>query len=162
MQIKKASSTEDIASVEALAHEIWNEYYPSLITQEQVDYMLDKFQTSSAITKQIEEGYLYFLFIQNKKPFGYMSIQKQTNSFFLSKLYIQKSFRRNGFTKKALKFLKELALKQRVTSLYLTVNIGNDIAIKSYEALSFKKSGSIVQDIGNGFVMDDFRYELEF
>lgn len=162
MQIKKVSSLEDILSVEVLAHEIWNEYYPTIIGQKQVDYMLDAFQTSSAIAKQIEEGYLYFLFVQNEKPLGYMSIQKQTDSYFLSKLYIRKPFRRNGFTKQALEFLKELAVEQGARSLYLTVNIDNDVAIKCYERLSFKKSGSLVQDIGNGFVMDDFRYELEF
>ena len=37
--------------------------------------------------------------------------------------------------------------------------INNIGAISAYEKLGFRKVGSLVQDIGSGFVMDDFAME---
>lgn len=41
----------------------------------------------------------------------------------------------------------------------LTVNKNNVKAIRAYEKTGFKNIGSLVQDIGNGFVMDDYKME---
>lgn len=160
IQIKEVFSPPQIIAVQKLADEIWNEYYPSIITQEQVDYMLETFQTAKAILQQIQEEYFYFLLIKDEKNIGYMSIKKQDNTLFISKLYIQKDARLQGHAKQALHFLKDYAKKAGLTTLFLTVNKHNETAIKSYESFSFKRTGSLIQDIGNGFIMDDFRYEL--
>ena len=44
-----------------LAKEISNEYFTPIIGRNQVEYMLDKFQSSKAMTDQTKEGYLYYL-----------------------------------------------------------------------------------------------------
>jgi ribosomal protein S18 acetylase RimI-like enzyme len=41
----------------------------------------------------------------------------------------------------------------------LTVNKNNVNAIKAYEKMGFRNVGSLVQDIGDGFVMDDYAME---
>ncbi|MBC8238488.1 MAG: GNAT family N-acetyltransferase, partial [Helicobacteraceae bacterium] len=91
---------------------------------------------------------------------GYMSIKKMQSALFLSKLYIHKDAREKGHAKQALLFLRDYAKKEGLTSIFLTVNKNNETAIKTYESLSFKRTGSLLQDIGYGFIMDDFRYEL--
>ncbi len=47
--------------VEALAKEIWTQHYLSIIGIDQIDYMLDKFQSELAISNDIECGYTYFI-----------------------------------------------------------------------------------------------------
>ncbi|MBC8238244.1 MAG: GNAT family N-acetyltransferase, partial [Helicobacteraceae bacterium] len=84
MQIKEVFSPPEIIAVQKLADEIWNEYYPAIITQEQVDYMLETFQTAKAILGQIQEEYIYFLFIKDEQNIGYMSIKKMQSALFLS------------------------------------------------------------------------------
>jgi len=56
-----------------------------------------------------------------------------------------------------LEYIERIALKKRVKDIYLTVNIHNQLALKSYEKLGFSYDGCIVTKIGNGFVMDDFK-----
>jgi ribosomal protein S18 acetylase RimI-like enzyme len=41
--------------------------------------------------------------------------------------------------------------------LWLTVNRHNTGSIAFYQHLGFKVSGTVVQDIGSGFVMDDYK-----
>jgi diamine N-acetyltransferase len=41
----------------------------------------------------------------------------------------------------------------------LTVNKNNTGAISVYEKIGFRNVGSLVQDIGSGFVMDDYAME---
>jgi hypothetical protein len=42
----------------------------------------------------------------------------------------------------------------------LTVNRFNRQAIAAYERRGFQMMGTVVKDIGDGFVMDDYRMEL--
>ena len=41
--------------------------------------------------------------------------------------------------------------------LWLTVNRNNTGSIAFYERMGFRKTDELVTDIGNGFVMDDWR-----
>jgi RimJ/RimL family protein N-acetyltransferase len=159
MQIKEVFSPPEIISVQGLADEIWHEYYPAIITHEQITYMLDTFQTARAILQQIQEGYQYFL-LKDETNLGYMAIKRHQDRIFLSKLYIQKASRQKGYAKEAIRFLKDLADKEGLRSIDLTVNIHNTTAITAYDRIGFHKTGNLVQDIGNGFIMDDFTFEL--
>jgi len=161
MQIKEVFSPPEIIAVQKLAYEIWNEYYPPIIGQDQVDYMLDSFQDAKSILKQINEGYLYFLLIQEEQEVGYFAIQKQGSALFMSKFYLHKDSRRQGHARQALNYIKDYAQDKGLKRILLTVNIHNETAIKSYERLGFIKTGELVQDIGEGYKMDDYTYELQ-
>jgi len=161
MQIIEVFSPPQIISVQELAYEIWNEYYPPIIGQEQVDYMLTSFQSSKSILQKINEGYLYFLLKQDAKEIGYLAIQKQGSALFISKFYIHKDARRQGYARQALSFLKDYAKEEGLNRILLTVNINNQTAIRTYEDLGFIKTGELLQDIGEGFKMDDYTYELQ-
>ena len=56
-----------IKTVEDLALEIWNEYFVPMIGQKAVDYVLCRVQSKEAISKQIQEGYRYYLIQENGK-----------------------------------------------------------------------------------------------
>ena len=159
MKIEEVSASSQIITVQKLANEIWNEYYPAIIGQDQVDYMLKTFQSTQAIQDQLNKGYRYFLLHKNEDAIGYFSIQRREDSLFLSKLYIRQSQRRKSYATQTVAFICALAHSQGVNSITLTVNKYNDTAIKSYEKMGFIRTGSLVQDISNGFVMDDFCYE---
>ena len=161
MLIKEVFSPPQIIAVQKLADEIWNEYYPAIISQNQVDYMLKTFQTAKAILEQIQNKYFYFLMIKDEKNIGYMSIKKIEDALFISKLYVLKDEREQGNAREAVIFLKHYAKKIGLKSLFLSVNKNNILAIKTYESLLFKRTGNLLDDIGNGFVMDDYRYELQ-
>jgi diamine N-acetyltransferase len=156
-----AVTTQDqIAIVESLAREIWTEHYTSIIGKDQVQYMLDKFQSKYAISIQItEEGVRYFLIEEEGHYIGYIGVQSKGEELFLSKIYIRADERGKGFGKKAVQFLEDIARKLKLKKISLTVNKNNIGAVKAYERMGFKNLGPVVQDIGNGFIMDDFIME---
>lgn len=147
----------EINKVAELASAIWNEHYPSIIGQDQVDYMVEKFQSVEAINQQIEEGYVYHLINYNDKSVGYLSIKKNNDDLFLSKIYISKELRGKGIGKAAFSFIENLAKEQNCKTISLTVNKYNTNTVKAYEKIGFKNIDSIIIDIGNGYVMDDYK-----
>ena len=55
---------------------------------------------------------------------------------------------------------KAYAREHGFNSIWLTVNKGNDIAIRAYKGLGFELIGQGVADIGGGFVMDDYYFGI--
>jgi ribosomal protein S18 acetylase RimI-like enzyme len=159
MMFIAVSTDNQLDVVESLAKQIWTEYYTPLIGKKQVDYMLDKFQSKQAITEQIKTGVLYFLIKADHEFIGYLAVQPKENELFLSKIYITSSERRKGFGRNAVHFAERLAKERSLSKVTLTVNKNNIHSIRAYEKTGFKNAGSLVQDIGNGFVMDDYKME---
>jgi len=161
MHIKPVSDEDQIETIERLAVEIWSQHFIPIIGKAQVDYMLEKFQSKAAISEQIENGYLYFLFSDRNQNIGYMAVLPQAERLFLSKLYIVSSERGKGYGRKAIAFLEKLATENGARRISLTVNRHNSDTIKAYESLGFQNVGTVVQDIGGGFVMDDYQMEQQ-
>jgi len=155
----EVSTDDQIDIVESLAREIWTEHYIPMIGKEQVDYMLDRFQSKRAISEQIMTGVLYFLMEEDNEFIGYIAVQPRGIELFLSKIYVKSSRRAKGYGRKAVQFAEALALQRGLQKIVLTVNKNNLNTIKAYEKIGFKKVGSLIQDIGNGFIMDDYRME---
>lgn len=158
VRVKDLESAEIVSS---LAQEIWQEYYPKIISQEQIDYMLKKFQTKEAILQQIEkEAYQYYLLNDDHgNAIGYLAIRVQKEGLFLSKLYIHIRKRGQGLARKVMGFVEKLAKEKGLNRVFLTVNKNNTASISVYQKLGFVISSSVISDIGNGFVMDDFEME---
>ena len=126
MEIKICTTEDELDSLSALASEIWHEYFSSLLSLEQIDYMVDMFQSKRAIKNAIEnDHYTYYLAYENNELIGYCGVKPEEKRVFLSKLYL------------------------RTHSL--------DV----YRAKGFKQIDSVVTDIGNGFVMDDYIMQLD-
>ena len=148
-----------IEDVESLAREIWTEHYTPIIGKGQVDYMLGTFQTRNAIAGQIRAGAMYYLIREKETFIGYLAVQPKTDELFLSKIYVRRSKRGRGYGRKAVQFVEALAREGGFRKIALTVNKNNTDSIRAYEKFGFVSTGGLVQDIGGGFVMDDYRME---
>lgn len=154
------TTEEEIIQTAKTAEEVWGEYYTPLIGEAQVSYMVENFQSKSAISKQIEEGYTYYLLKDDDGIVGYVGICPKEECLFLSKLYIRKEARGKGFASKALALVKDAAKENGLSRIQLTVNKGNTNSIEIYRNWGFVTVDSVVTDIGSGFVMDDYVMEL--
>lgn len=159
--IEEACNDIQINVIVGLAREIWDEYFTAIIGKAQVDYMLDKFQSKKAITEQLEEGYSYFLIKANNEAIGYIGVLPKEKNIFLSKFYITSVERDKGYGREAIKFLEKLAIIKGANRISLTVNKNNSATIETYKKLGFEVRGHIIQDIGNGFVMDDYEMQKD-
>lgn len=154
---RKAENVKELA---LLTSEIWHEYWTCILSPEQIDYMVEKFQSESAITEQIKnENYTYFYILCDGEKAGYIGMSKKDDYLFLSKLYIKKDFRHKGIGTQVFEFIKDFAHKNNYVKIRLTVNKYNKNTINAYEKWGLKTVESVVTDIGNGFVMDDYIME---
>jgi len=160
IQFKPAIHKADFIAISKLAKDIWTDHYTSIIGIDQVNYMLDNFQSETAIENQIKiDHYKYFTIINKQKAVGYIAIKNKEDALFLSKIYILKTCRGKGLGKLAMNFIEEQAENSNCKKIYLTVNRHNTNSIKAYQNIGFKKIEELVLDIGNGFVMDDYKME---
>lgn len=160
---KRVESREEVAVVARLAQEIWREHYEPIIGSAQVEYMLAKFQSEAAVTEQLGELYEYYLVVHRGEYVGYLAVVPDAvaRTLFLSKLYVRKSNRGGGLGRDALQFVEGLCRERGINRIWLTVNRHNARSVAWYARMGFRNAGPTVQDIGNGFVMDDFRMEKE-
>ncbi len=154
-----ASTKQHFEDIAALADIIWREHYIPIIGVEQVNYMVKNYQSADAMYSQYNDGYIYFKVHHNNQFVGYISIKKQDDSLFLSKIYVSKDFRGQKIGKSAMEFVQSKAIEMNCKSINLAVNRFNINSIKAYEAMGFKTIGETITDIGNGFFMDDYKME---
>ena len=163
VQLLPVNSPTRRMAVASLAEIIWNEHFPGIITQEQVNYMVNKFQSLPAITKAIsEEGYQYFLLVLGDTPIGYMGLQPQEDDvMLLSKLYLMKPFRGQRRSIVLLEQAERTAREMGKKRLRLFVNKRNYVPLRVYLRRGFRIMEEKKTDIGEGFVCDDFMMEKE-
>jgi L-amino acid N-acyltransferase YncA len=121
--------------------------------------MLDKFQSVAAMTRQIADGYEYYLVMREGGSVGYFALVPNVaeRDVMLSKIYVRQAQRGGGIGKAILGFVEGRCLELGLKEVWLTVNRNNAGSIAFYRKRGFVEAGSIVQDIGNGYVMDDYK-----
>ncbi|KHF26436.1 GNAT family N-acetyltransferase [Solemya velum gill symbiont] len=159
--ITSFASDNDIRAAEALAKKIWRNHYKVILSHEQIEFMLRRFQSMAAMKEQIDAGYHYYLVSDRQKALGYFSFQLRGQELFLSKIYIDADYRGKGAGFYAFDFIEKQALKLGATAITLTVNRHNSSALATYQRWGMVITGELVTDIGNGFVMDDYCLEKQ-
>ncbi len=162
MEIKICSSEQEINALAQCAKEIWNEYFITIISQAQIDYMVQRFQSEEALKKAIfTDHYTYFIGYEADQIIAYCGVQVQGKRLFLSKLYVKKQFRKQGIASKLLQKAIQYAKQQQCDSIYLTCNKYNENSLSIYRHKGFITIDGVQTDIGAGFIMDDYILQMD-
>lgn len=156
MNLERVKSPEQAAAVAALAREIWTQHFTPIIGAAQVEYMLARFQSAAAIVRQMTtEGYEYYL----APGIGYLALVPDAakKRVLLSKIYVKADQRGQGRGKAFIRFAERRCREAGARELWLLVNRHNAGSIAFYERQGFQKVREQLQDIGGGFVTDDWR-----
>lgn len=160
MSLREVKESE-LMQVAEMAHEIWLEYYPPIIGEEQTNYMLSRIYGHESLVKQMrEKKHKFYFWDKAKTPIGFASLDLSgEESAFLAKFYLRNSHRGTGEAAAFLKALEKEVEKAGKTGMWLTVNRQNIRAINFYFNQGFKITRCEDFDIGNGFFMNDFIME---
>lgn len=161
MRIREVCGEADIRRMTKVAEVVWREANTAFCSPEQVEYMIEMFQSYEAVSGQLMHGYRYFLVEEAGEILAYFGVQPQGERLFLSKFYILKEHRGKGIFSMGLEFMAELCREQQLDTIYLTVNRNNTHACEVYLHKGFKIAEEAVADIGCGFVMDDYIMEYD-
>jgi len=154
---------DELPIIQKLAHRIWPEVYPGIITHAQIDYMLTVWYHPSAMAREMETRGTWFALIEvvGHGSVGYVSFERYagTDICFINKLYLLPEMHGRGLGAAALEWVRDRAREMGCTHLQLRVNKANSPAIRAYQRAGFTFLDDVCTDIGSGFVMDDFRME---
>ena len=153
----------NVAVIAELAYEIWTQHYTPIIGADQVDYMLDRFQSVEQMHRDIyENGFIYLLGrdAEDGEPVGYATVVPKDGCLLLSKLYVLAQCRGRGCARVFLSVIEGICREEYgLDTIRLTVNKHNHGSIAAYEKMGFVTVDSVVADIGGGYFMDDYLME---
>jgi diamine N-acetyltransferase len=153
------ATEDDIPLIRLLTNKIWPQTYSSIISKEQIDYMLEMMYGVSSLEKQMRSGAPFIIVYDEGEPVGFASYGEiSPNIFKLHKIYILPSQQGKGTGKFVIDFIINEIKNKGAVALQLQVNRRNK-AKSFYEKLGFAVTKEFDFDIGNGYVMDDFLME---
>lgn len=150
----RPATVTDAPVIEALARRIWMAHYPSIITLQQIEYMLTTRNSAQAIAAGMQNGENYYLAYIDDEAVGFSSVAQREHDYFLNKFYVDVNRHRNGIGGLFFTFLlNEMSAAKPVR---LQVNRQNIKAINFYFKNGFVIEATGDFDIGNGYQMNDF------
>jgi diamine N-acetyltransferase len=145
----------DLPSLSALARKIWCKWYIRIISQAQIDYMLERSYAPKNLQKQMmEDNYQFSLAYVGKELVGYAAMRTTDGkSYFLDKFYVDTEKHQQGIGGKFLGYLENLYAPEVI---HLRVNRLNYVAINFYFKHGFVIESTDDLSIGDGYEMNDF------
>ena len=67
------ATVNDIDLIRELTFKVWPQTYSSIISKEQIDYMLEMMYSKKSLADQIAEGSKFIIVQDNKEPVGFAS-----------------------------------------------------------------------------------------
>jgi GNAT superfamily N-acetyltransferase len=157
MEIKPASK-EELFLVQDLAYQIWPAYYETIISMEQIEFMLRNFYSIEALGEQAEKGHQFFLVWDYKKAIGFLSLSDQARQEMkIEKLYLLPEIRGKGMGKACIDFAKTELRRKKYKTLILNVNrFNNSRDFYFHQGFRIRESLDIPL---HGFWLNDFILE---
>ena len=153
----------DIPTIRDLAHRTWPATFGDILSPAQIDYMLERMYAPAALREQMHDlGHAFLLALDNTgQPRAYVSYQFDylPATTKVHKLYVLPQGQRAGFGRSLLEAVAKTAKQADQRRLRLDVNYQNP-AVGFYERLGFRKVDEVTTDIGEGFLMEDYVFEL--
>ena len=159
----RSLSIDKAPLIQALAHKIWPIAYKEILSQAQLDYMLNWMYSIESLTQQMQEGHHYFGVYEADEIVGFLDVQPnhpEIGVLKLNKIYVLPSCHGKGFGFQLMKFAIDFAKKKEQNTISLQVNRYNK-AKDFYSKIGFKIKEEKDFDIGNGYFMNDYVMELE-
>jgi ribosomal protein S18 acetylase RimI-like enzyme len=162
--IEPVTEGEQLPEIQELAHAIWREHYPGIISPEQIEYMLQERYNLDTLRRDLTQGQIRYdraLIDGTLVGFSAYGPHSDAGALMLHQLYVDSARRGCGCARILVEAASEYARTHSFDRIVLRVNKGNHIAIAAYERIGFTKRGPIVSDIGGGFCMDDYLMQLD-
>ena len=144
-----------------LAHVVWRHHYPPIIGTAQTEYMLAQRYVPALVREELAEGIWWDTLAEDGALLAFASSfpWHPPGAVKLDKLYVHPERQRMGYGGALLEHTCERASRLGHSKVLLAVNKRNVNAINAYRKHGFEIAEAVVNDIGGGFVMDDYIME---
>ena len=154
-RIRKAGPA-DVCIIREIADLAFRATYASIITQSQIEYMLEWMYSEGTLRKELEGDVTYLLLEADGTAVGYTSFLPETPALYhLHKIYILPEFQGKGGGKILFTAAQEQMKECGAEAFELNVNRNNK-AVGFYRQMGMHIDRSGDFDIGDGFFMNDY------
>ena len=157
----RIATIKDISDIQKIAFSTWPVAYSAIITQEQLNYMLDMFYSKESLVDQINTNHTFLLAEQDGLSVGFASFNPiKKDVYKLQKLYVLPSMHKSGAGKLLLNEVISRTRESGAKKLWLNVNRYNK-AIGFYEHMGFTIIKEDDINICRDYYMNDFVMEKD-
>jgi diamine N-acetyltransferase len=153
-----------LSIIKDLAYTIWPSTYGEILSNEQLNYMLDNFYSIDNLSNQMDKGQVFELLLEDKIVIGFVAYEfncNETSLMKIHKIYLLPETQGKGFGKFMIDEVIKIAKNNHQKGVFLNVNKYNKAQF-FYQKLGFKITKEEVIDIGNDYIMDDYVMVLLF
>ena len=162
MLLLTEGAIEDFKTIREIAYKSWPNTYGSILSKEQIDYMLDLFYSEKTLLKNLnEKGHRFLLVNEGEVCLGFASYehnylnQKCTR---LHKIYLLPEAQGKGAGKLLIEAVENLAKENQSVVVSLNVNKFNK-AISFYKKIGFEVVSDEEILLDHGYKMEDYKME---
>lgn len=160
MEIRKAAQ-EDYKTIFDIAAVTWDDAYRSILSEAQLDYMMDMMYSPASFIDQLSiKGHHFIIASLNGVEMGFASYELNYlyGTTKLHKLYVLPETQGTGMGRALINAVENAARANGNDRVILNVNRFNK-AIRFYEKNGYTNTGAEDVQIGNGYVMEDYVME---
>lgn len=160
----RTATLEDIPTIRDLAHRTWPDTFGNILSPAQIEYMLNMMYNEAALHKGMTAlGHQYFIgFDDEGSAQGYAGYQFNylPGTTKLHKIYVLPKGQKRGYGKALFSAVAKTAHDAGQQRLRLDVNYQN-AASGFYERMGMTKIDEVTTEIGEGYLMEDWVFEME-
>lgn len=154
---------QELVLVQSIAQRTWPTTFATILSPEQIEYMLNWMYDLAQLEGQLSKGHTFLIAAEEDTELGFAGFELnyvEGPTAKLHKLYLLPEAQGKGLGKTLLFEVAQRARAAGQKKLQLNVNKYNRQAIDFYLRMGFVTLREEVNDIGKGYVMDDFVMEL--
>ena len=155
------AGTDDINIIGFLAQQIWPSTYKKILSEEQLNYMMNLFYSPGSLQEQmIDKKHSILIVEENEEPIGFASYSTidEPGIYKIHKIYVLPDQQGKGLGKLVINFIIDNIKESGARALQLNVNRYNKAKF-FYEKLGFEVIREEDVDIGNNYFMNDYVME---
>ena len=149
--------------IQDIAYKTWPVTYALILSDVQLDYMLQLFYSLDGLNKNLEDGHHFLLALEDGNALGFASyVNRYQNQLVtrIPKIYILPEAQGRGIGKLLIDEVARQATKAQSQKLSLNVNRSNN-AVGFYKKIGFEITGEEDIKLDHGYLMEDFIMEKQ-
>jgi ribosomal protein S18 acetylase RimI-like enzyme len=156
------ATIHDFKTIREIAYKSWPIAYGSILSKEQIDYMLDLFYSEKTLLKNLnEKGHRFLLVNEGEVCLGFASYEHNylnEKCTRLHKIYMLPEAQGKGAGKLLINAVENLAKENQSVVVSLNVNKFNK-AISFYKKIGFEVVSEEEILLEHGYKMEDYKME---
>ncbi|MCR5815448.1 MAG: GNAT family N-acetyltransferase [Ruminococcus sp.] len=142
-EFENVSGSLDIIKTTCLANRIFGQHFTPMMPRQQIDYILDTYNSYNAINERISTGgYKYYSIVCDSRQAGFFAyVPRLGEAVEITEIGVIKKQRGKGCCKKALDFIASNARENGAKTVKIKIDKKNEMALNAFKALGMQEIG---------------------